>query len=134
MSLGIKCFNCSGDTITRIMQSSGLRWPPHGETTRGLLSRNDSPLAACQKCFVSRSQPHYLFINSILHIHLSMSIHFHKCRQIPSNWPQNKLNNFQSIHLMLKIFYLHIYTSNHKYYPCSRSLMHAYHLFLPLYK
>ena len=133
-------------TIDTILPSCRPRpcWPGHGETTRGLFSRNDSPLVRSVLCSALNLTIYLSTPYSFIHVHtfsrpMKYSLLYHSCFDTsavrsPQVWPQNKQNNFQSIHLMLKIFYLHIYTSNHKYYPCSRSLMHAYHLFLPLYK
>ena len=157
MSLGIKCFNCSGDTILdpTIMQTQACSGRHKGETTRGLFSSNDSPPAACQKCFVFRSQSRYLFINSIpfnFHVHtFSRPIKYSPPSYIipaltqvsqsavrsPQVWPQNKLhkqfsiNTFDAKNILFTHLRTHLIINN---YPCSRSLMHAYHLFLPLYK
>ena len=155
MSLGIKCFNCSGDTILRSCRPL-IRSYDHADP--GLAGRHTGKqhgvyLAAmtlhllevfCVPLSISLSIYQLHIHLSFIHVHtfsrpMKYSLLYHSCFDTsavrsPQVWPQNKQNNFQSIHLMLKIFYLHIYTSNHKYYPCSRSLMHAYHLFLPLYK
>ena len=155
MSLGIKCFNCSGDTITRIMQTLACSGRHTGEQHGVCLGAMTlhlqlvrSVLCSALNLIIYLSTPYsFIHVNTFsrpmkysLLYHSCFDTSKSKCRQIPASLASKQTKQFQSIHLTFdaKNILFTCYISTHliinTYHPCGRCLMHAYHLFLPLYK